>query len=63
MSRNTEVGGGKSPFRKCESCGAQMTHLSDLPSRLNWPAKSVFRCYDCDIVASNEVPAALFDRE
>jgi hypothetical protein len=44
------------PARYCERCGAEIAHLSDLPSYKGGPATRVFRCYDCDNVVSEEIP-------
>jgi hypothetical protein len=41
--------------RTCEICDAEMTHLSDLQPRLDGGPLRVFRCYDCNHVASEEM--------
>jgi hypothetical protein len=50
------VNSGSSDLRSrtCEICDAQMTHLSDLQPRLFGAARSVFRCYACNHVISEE---------
>jgi len=42
------------PSRICESCDAEMTHLSDLPSYLGRAAIRIFRCYICNNVVSED---------
>ena len=48
-------GSSDHPSRSCEICDAEMTHLRDLQPRLGGGPLRVFRCYDCNHVASEEV--------
>lgn len=43
-----------SPSRSCDKCASEMTHLTDLPSRLGAASMRVFRCYICSNVVSEE---------
>jgi hypothetical protein len=45
---------GKSPVRRCNKCGADMTPLSNLPPFRGAAAIRVFRCYVCNNVVSEE---------
>ncbi|NVN88582.1 MAG: hypothetical protein HXX15_21080 [Rhodopseudomonas sp.] len=38
--------------RKCATCGADMTHLADLPARQLTPATRIWRCFHCSNVVS-----------
>ena len=48
-------GSSDQPSRSCEICDAEMTHLRDLQPRLDGRPLRVFRCYDCNHVASEEM--------
>jgi hypothetical protein len=43
-----------SPSRTCDKCASEMTHLGNLPSLLGKAVMSVFRCYGCSHVISEE---------
>ena len=42
------------PLRVCDKCNANMTHLSDLPEFHDHAAASIFRCYVCNNVVSQD---------
>jgi hypothetical protein len=47
----THVGEDAAP-RRCDNCGAGMTHLSDLPGHLGGASIRIYRCYKCNRVVS-----------
>jgi hypothetical protein len=40
--------------RSCDKCTSEMTHLGNLPSLLGKAVMSVFRCYVCNHVVSED---------
>jgi hypothetical protein len=42
------------PSRSCDKCDSEMTHLGNLPSLLGKAVMSVFRCYGCNHVISED---------
>jgi len=49
---DTDADSDESLKRACNECGAQMKHLADLPRAKGQAARRVFRCYNCNNVAS-----------
>jgi hypothetical protein len=40
------------PSRICDKCAGGLKHLGDFPDRLQGPATSVWRCYNCSNVVA-----------
>jgi len=47
-----ELGGEEMMSRRCDNCGAEMKHLSDLPGHLGAAPIRIYGCDRCNRVVS-----------